>query len=284
MAALRARREAHAARRAAGELISVARLLGRPVRNHEGRRIGSVDDVTVRWTDHDTHPPVTGVIVRVGRGLAHIDIDAVDLHQDAVERRTGSVVVDTPTRHPGDVALRRDVLDHQLIDVAGAQVVRASDLYVVVTGGAASLVGVDVGVRAYLRRTLPAGPRRPSPVRMIDWAELVAFVPRSVDPPPGDATPVEPAPARTAAAGEVGGAVRLSVGAHELHTLSGRELTSLMEELGRNRQGGLIASARPSAAAAALSSLDPAARDALLAELDPADQRRLRALFEKEGA
>jgi len=56
-----------------------------------------------------------------------------------------------------------------------------------------------------------------------------------------------------------------------------------MEELGRNQQSGLIASARPTAAAA-LSSLDPAARDALLAELDPADQRRLRALVEKESA
>jgi hypothetical protein len=322
-AALQARREAHAARRAAGELLSLARLVGSPVRDFSGRRVGSVDDITVRWTDQDTHPPITGVIVRIGHGLVHVGIDAVDLHHDGVEHRTKSVIVDTPTRHPGAVALRRDVLDHQLIDVAGAQVVRAADLYIVVAGGAASLVGVDVGVRAYLRRALPGGgPRRPSPVRMIDWAELVAFVPRSVDATTGDeapdpgagdtlsgatpgepagdtlsgATPGEPADdtpsptvggagaARTAAAGVVGGAVRLSVGAHELHTLSGGELTSLMEELGRNQQSGLVASARPAAAAAALSSLDPAARDALLAELDPADQRRLRALVEKESA
>ena len=308
--ALRARLEAHAARRAAGELISLARLVGSPVRDFSGRRVGSVDDITVRWTDQDTHPPITGVIVRIGHGLVHVGIDAVDLHHDGVEHRTKSVIVDTPTRHPGAVALRRDVLDHQLIDVAGAQVVRAADLYIVVAGGAASLVGVDVGVRAYLRRALPGGgPRRPSPVRMIDWAELVAFVPRSVDSAtgeeapdpragdtpsgataggPADDTPSPPpggaGAARTAAAGEVGGAVRLSVGAHELHTLSGGELTSLMEELGRNQQSGLIASARPTAAAAALSSLDPAARDALLAELDPADQRRLRALVEKESA
>jgi hypothetical protein len=296
-AALRARREAHAARRAAGELISLARLLGRPVRDFSGRRVGSVDDITVRWTDQDTHPPVTGVIVRIGRGLVHVGIDAVDLHQDAVEHRTKSVVVDTPTRRPGVVALRRDVLDHQLIDVAGAQVVRAADLYVVVASGAPSLVGVDVGVRAYLRRALPTGgPRRPSPVRMIDWAELVAFVPRSVDAAtgletskPADATTGLEAPGgtralRTAAAGVVGGAVRLSVGAHELHTLSGGELTSLMEELGRKQQSGLIASAHPSAAAAALSSLDPAAREALLAELDPDDRRRLRGLVEKMSA
>ena len=173
--ALRARLEAHAARRAAGELISLARLVGSPVRDFSGRRVGSVDDITVRWTDQDTHPPITGVIVRIGHGLVHVGIDAVDLHHDRVEHRTKSVIVDTPTRHPGAVALRRDVLDHQLIDVAGAQVVRAADLYIVVAGGAASLVGVDVGVRAYLRRALPGGgPRRPSPVRMIDWAELGA--------------------------------------------------------------------------------------------------------------
>jgi hypothetical protein len=285
LAALRARRDALAAQRAAGELISLARLVGRPVRDLAGKRLGTVDDVAVSWTEKETHPPVTGIIVRVGQGLVFVAIDGLDLHHDRVVHRTPSEVVNTPTRHPGDVALRRDVLDRQLIDVAGAQVVRAADLYIAVTGGLASLVGVDVGLRAYLRRVLPAKrPAKPSPAHMIDWAELVAFVPRSGGDDTGEATPSDPASAPTAAAGAVGGAVRLSVGAHELHTLSADELTSLMQELGRSRQGGLVASARPSAAAAALSSLTPAARDALLAQLDTADQRRLRSLVKADGA
>jgi hypothetical protein len=231
--------------------------------------------------DGDTHPPVTGVIARLGHGFVYVEVADLDVHQHGVGLRTARVVVETPKRHPGDVALRRDVLDRQLVDVAGVQVVRAADLYLAVIGETVELVGVDVGLRAYLRRLLPAKRHtRPFPARMIDWSELTAFVPRSGDGA-SDATPEGPA----AAAGAVGGAVRLSVGARDLHTLSAPDLASLVSELGRGKQPELIASASSSSAESALRSLSPAEREDLLAHLDASDQARLRRLIgkEKEG-
>src|SRR5438132_9807233 len=60
------------ANRAVAEaLISVAGLAGRPVTNPAGAEIGRVVDVVARW-DGAPYPPVTGLVVRVGRRRAFV--------------------------------------------------------------------------------------------------------------------------------------------------------------------------------------------------------------------
>ena len=44
----------------ADQVISLAQLLGRPVRNDAGARVGRVSDVVVRWDAGVAHPPVVG--------------------------------------------------------------------------------------------------------------------------------------------------------------------------------------------------------------------------------
>ena len=58
------------------QLVSVAGLVGRPVRLDDGRDVGRVVDVVVRWSG-EPYPPVTGVVVRVGRRRAFVPIDDV---------------------------------------------------------------------------------------------------------------------------------------------------------------------------------------------------------------
>ena len=53
--------------------------------------------------------------------------------------------------------LARDLLDHQLVDVDGVQVIRAADLYLAWVGDDLRLVGVDVSVQSLLRRLGPSG-------------------------------------------------------------------------------------------------------------------------------
>ena len=48
----------------ADRVISLAHILGRPVRNAAGTRIGRVSDIVVRWDADNEHPPVTGVLVK----------------------------------------------------------------------------------------------------------------------------------------------------------------------------------------------------------------------------
>jgi hypothetical protein len=50
----------------ADQVISLAHLRGRPVRDDTGARVGRVRDVVVCWDAGVAHPAVVGVVVRVG--------------------------------------------------------------------------------------------------------------------------------------------------------------------------------------------------------------------------
>lgn len=119
-----------------------------------GERLGRVDDVIVRL-DAGGYPRVTGlrarigertvfvpaeVIVKLGPGLAQLSSRTLDLGQ--FERR------------PGEVLLRRDVLDRPIIDVVAGKLVNANDLLVAYVDDAWRLVGVDPSPRGVLRRLL----------------------------------------------------------------------------------------------------------------------------------
>ena len=169
VSALRARYEQRverltALRHVRSELVSLAGLIGKPVINQAGQQIGRVADVVARWDSDQPYPPVTGLIVRVGRRRAWLPIDAVEeFRRDRVRLRTARLDLREVARRPGEVELARDVIDHQLVDTDGARVIRASDLYLARVAGVVQLVGVDVGFNSLLRRLGPAGsgPGRP---------------------------------------------------------------------------------------------------------------------------
>ena len=270
---VRRRRAVHELR---GELISLVGLLGRPILDAAGTRVGRVDDVVIRWSERDVHPPVHGIASRLGKALALIGIETVDVTQTTVRLRTTRVLVDEAARRPEHVALARDVLDHQLVDVGNVQVVRAGDVYLVATSDGLRVAGVDVSLRAFMRRALPGRRGFRPPGRLVDWAELQAFAARPVD----DAGEPESADTdRTRAAGIVGGTMRLGVPASQLRTMSSVDLAAVLHQLSRDASTQVVTLAEPVTAAAALSSLRPDARAALLAQLDPADRARLEALI-----
>src|SRR5271163_3580883 len=59
-------------------VVSLAGVVGRPVRNQGGAEIGRLVDVVCRWTGDETYPPVTGLVVRVGRRLAFVDASTIE--------------------------------------------------------------------------------------------------------------------------------------------------------------------------------------------------------------
>jgi sporulation protein YlmC with PRC-barrel domain len=254
----------------ADQVISLASLLGRPVRDGAGTRVGRVSDIVVRWDAGVAHPPVVGVLVRVGKGFARVDEADVTMRQTDVRLRSDLLTVSHPVRHAGDVALARDVLDRQLVDLAGVQVVRAADVYLVNGPRGWELAGVDLGLRSFARRLLPKAKVCPPPNRAIDWADLQAFVPRFTDT-------ALPGPA--AAAGDMGGGVQFAHPAAELTKFRAADVAAILADLGRGQQAQVAAMAAPSAAVEALRQLDPPRREALLAELSETDRARLQALL-----
>jgi len=263
-----------AARRAiADQTISLANLLGRRALDDAGKRIGKVSDIVVRWDAGVTYPPVVAVLIGVGSGYAELDLQDVTLTQAGIRLRSGREMVSRPVRGGADVEVARDVLDRQLVDVAGVQVVRAADVYLLNGPRGWELAGIDVGVRSFSRRLLPKRRLCPPPDRAIDWADLQMFVPRFADT-------ALPGKGPAAAAGIVGGGVQLGRPAAQLKKLRATDVAAILAELGRGQRAQVAALAAPSAAVEALRQLNPAQRAALLDELSEPDRARLQAMLE----
>jgi CBS domain-containing protein/sporulation protein YlmC with PRC-barrel domain len=248
-------------------IVSLAGILGRPVTNQTGQEIGRLDDVVARWSDGQTYPPVSGLVIRVGRRLAFVPASAVDRIAHAeVLLRSARLDLRDFVRRPGEVLLSRDVLDHQLVDVDGVQVIRSADLYLAEVLGRIRLVGADVSTSTLLRRL---GPRRwrpqPTPDRVIDWAAIQPF---------GDT--IE----------NVDGAaqVRLKTTHEGLHRLRPGELADLLEDLRRDGRRELLAALSADEAADALEEMQPDDLEQLLREAHPDEASRLLAAMEPDEA
>ncbi len=212
--------------------------------------------------------PSAGLIIRVGRRLAFVPASAIDRigHADVVLRSSRLDLRDV-MRRPGEVLLAKDVLDHQLVDVEGVQVIRAADLYLAEVIGRIRLVGADISNATLLRRL---GPRRwrprPTPDRVIDWAAIQPFA-ESADQANGEATPV-----------------RLKTTNEGLHRLRPGELADLLEDLRRDERRELLAALSPDEAADALEEMQPEYLEQLLRESDPVEAARLLAAMEPDEA
>jgi sporulation protein YlmC with PRC-barrel domain len=162
-------------------VISLAHILGRPVRNAAGTRIGRVNDIVVQWGVGDEHPPVTGVFVQVRGARAVVQQSDVTLSQTEIRLRTDAQMEWRPVWGDDDVALARDVLDRRLVDASGVQVVRAADAYLLNGPQGWELAGIDVGVLSFGRRIVARRRACPPPDRVIDWTQLRLLVPGFTD-------------------------------------------------------------------------------------------------------
>jgi sporulation protein YlmC with PRC-barrel domain len=226
---LRARREqaAHdrvAARALGGSLISLAAVLGSNVEDPEGRTVGRLEDVVVSWTNSDTYPTVSSIVVRTG----HRDV-AIGAHwvtiapPNTVQLQSSAVYARVAERRPADVALAHDVLDRQVVDAEGVQIVRPSDVYLAPMQGRIDLIGIEIGPGALIRRL---GPKRlrghVRPQRVLDWATIRGFSPARTDE-------VRPRSRRTDLAGSAGAGLVLDASAGDIRRLHPSELKDALE-------------------------------------------------------
>jgi CBS domain-containing protein/sporulation protein YlmC with PRC-barrel domain len=267
VSALRARYEQRVERlttlrQVRSELVSMAGLIGRPVINQAGQQIGHVADVVVRWDSNKAYPPVTGLIVRIGRRRAWLPVEAVEeFGRERIGLRTARLDLRDVARRPGEVELSRDVIDHQLVDTDGARVIRASDLYLARVAGVVQLVGVDVGYSSLLRRLGPARFRsRPTPDKVIDWAGITSFG-------------AQRGPGGTLQAAE-----------HGLQRLRPGELADLLEDLDRAGRRDLLSRLTPQQAADALEEMQDEELVRLLRESDTAGAAELLSRMEPDEA
>ncbi|WP_458319914.1 magnesium transporter MgtE N-terminal domain-containing protein [Mycolicibacterium brisbanense] len=125
-------------------VIHLSQLLRAPVVSRSGEAVGKVEDVIVRLRGADTYPVVTGLVVGVGSRAVFVGTDAVEvLTPGRVVLGKNKINLRGFERRDGEVLLQADVLDHRLIDVAAADLVRAYDVELESTGEGWVLTRVD---------------------------------------------------------------------------------------------------------------------------------------------
>jgi magnesium transporter len=239
--------------------LYLAQILGNPVLDAGGAEIGTVRDLVARFGS-EPHPPVTGIVVRQRRREFFVERPQVGIISlKTVELASYRVDLRPFERRPGEVLLRRDILDKQLIDVDGRRVVRANDLEIDHRDGEYRLVGVDVSAQALIRRLGPESWTHNVRSRsLIDWEDVESF---ATDVP----------------------MVRLKLRheglmklhpvdiAHLLDELPAQHLKEVVEAIDEATAADIVQELEPDEAAGLMASLDPERAADILDEMDPDD-------------
>jgi CBS domain-containing protein len=158
-------------------ILHLSQVVGSPLLDAEGARLGKVQDLIVRLGGHG-YPPITGVLVRVASRTSFLNVGRVaEIGSEGVTLNKAKLDLRPFERHQDEVLLKRDLLDHQLINVEGARLVRANEIELALVAGSWRVAGVDTGPRGGLRRLLP----KPlgahiATGQFLDWAEVEPFV------------------------------------------------------------------------------------------------------------
>jgi CBS domain-containing protein len=158
-------------------ILHLSAVVGSPLRDADGERLGKVQDLIVRLGGTG-YPPITGFLVSVAGRTSYLGGESVsEIASDGVVMRKAKLDLRHFERRPEEVLLKRDLLDRQLINVEGARLVRANEIELALVAGSWRVVGVDTGPRGGLRRLLPKGlGAHIATGEFLDWAGVEPFV------------------------------------------------------------------------------------------------------------
>ncbi|QGF22886.1 magnesium transporter [Raineyella fluvialis] len=269
----------------------MAGLVGRPVRGVDGAPVGRLDDVVV--LAGDPHPPVVGFTVQIGpRRVWLHGRDVAGVEQGQLRLQAAKFDLQDVRRRPLEIQLYHDVVDHQLVDLHGVQVVRASDLYLSDVGDGWRLVAVDTSWTTFLRRALPGSRgRHPSPSVVLDWAGIHSMAVSEekgvqIDVPNTQLRLLTPADLADLL-GDLGRSERQELmddldtedAADALELMSAEDSASVLGDVDVERAAELLATMEPDEAVEALRELSSDERETLLEALAEEDEGELRSLL-----
>ncbi len=226
-------------------MVHLSEVLGLPIYDAEGSRVGRVDDLRV----DSLRGIVDCLVLRVRGNLRSVPWSAVDSFSPE-HRRVGLVEGAELSPWNGGVAeticLKRDVLDRQIIDTQGRKVVRVNDIALDTAMDRLVLRRVEVGLAGAVRRLL-AGVISPRLLRrLVDGLSQQGI--------PWDYVGmVEPDSAH----------IRLKVH-QQLAKMHPADLADILEDLGRVERKEIVSALDPETAAQALSEAEPSVQAAVV--------------------
>jgi sporulation protein YlmC with PRC-barrel domain len=157
------------------KLLHASSVIGTPLFDSSGDRLGRVTDLVARLGEAQTHPPITGLVARTGRREFFVPMHLVAALEPGKVRLAGEKLnLSRFERRAGELLLKRDLLGRHVINVVGARLIRANEIELGQENGQWEIVGVDPTRRALLRRLLR---RRGNdqPTQLIDWSQIEPF-------------------------------------------------------------------------------------------------------------
>ena len=294
--------------RQTNERTSVSTLLGMPVMDSEGRRMGRVAEFAVAPTVDSSK--VEALVVRATTGRSAHQL-LIPFH--LLKRGTHGRLTLKPDAEPGAMPggdayllLERDLLDQQIIDVHGHKVVRVNDVDLVWETSAEGdltlrIAEVEVGLRGAVRRMLKGMPAhmiesvacrlRPSVIPW-DFVDLIDRDPsrrvrlkieqdRLAKMHPSDLADIleELAPTERQA---LFTSLDDEVAAETLEEVELKTQKRLIESMGSEQVAGIIEEMDPAAAADLLSVLTDERSDAILEEMGEKERHEVEELLDYE--
>ncbi len=276
-------------------MIFLASILDQPVQGKSGEAIGKLDDLIVRVDQH--YPTLSGLVVRDGRRRFFVTARHLQALNGAAKLASSTVDLQPFARRDGEVLLRQDVLDHQLIDVTGRRIVRVNDVQLALVEGSFRVIGIDISPQALLRRL---GPRalagRIVGRQIIDWADaqyLASAAPvqlkvsydRLADLHPVDLARIVDALSYKESA-EIVAALDNETAAETLEEVSDERVADLLEGMDQERAADILEEMTPAAAADALEDLADEVAEQLLARMEPEEAADVQAhlAFDEDSA
>jgi magnesium transporter len=136
--------------RTSNELF-LSSVLGKPVIDERGVEFGKLWDLIM--DPGDVFPEVSHLLVKKGNTISSIPWENINLFNPFVISTTSTACLKRDlSPKEGDILMRRDILDKQIVDVNGAKVVRVNDLKLGNHGNLLCVFAVDAGFSGLVRR------------------------------------------------------------------------------------------------------------------------------------
>jgi hypothetical protein len=156
-----------------GEAVGFTALRGRPVEDPGGRTLGRLRDLAV---DAGPAGRTTHALIGNGRRVGWRAAAGATLRGPGLRLVLSAVAgddADTAAAPPaGALSLARDVLDSQVVDVAGRRVARVGEVVLTAHPDGLRLTAVEVGPAPVLRRLGLRRLARRAAVRPVDWCHV----------------------------------------------------------------------------------------------------------------
>jgi magnesium transporter len=219
----------------------VSDLIGKPITDIDGKRIGRLKDILATIRKDMPHPQIAAIEVQRHGGSLLVPFTEVAVLVAPAIPLSHKIQEIAPYIPGGDdLYLVRDILDQQLIDVNDVRVIRVNDLELARVNGHYYIANVDIGVLGLLRR-----------LGLGSLAERLS--PRVSEHRPGRGAiswdDVEPLIGNRK--------LRLKVSGDKISDLHPADLAEIISDLGRTGGTKLLESLDPKTAADALEEVEP---------------------------